>query len=430
MDVMDVREVRRVAGAIAVGQSPLGLHQVADPRMITQVKHPLPGVLSLVLFGLAAGSQSLRDLERLSARLSFPMRVRLKLRRRLPDTTMRDVLARLDPNSLRAVLHRQIRAAHRRKQLAPEGLPIRICAIDGKSTTTRVPEGPYAQKQGAKSQLRTMTCALVSGLATVVLDAMPIPATTNEMGFFTEVLDGLKAGYGNLRLFDMVSTDAGMTSESNAAAVRAHGWHYLMALKDTQPTLRAEAERLIGPHTADEPAAQTTDMRDNQTSVIRSIWITDEAAGYHGWSHLKTIIRVRREVRRDDGTVLSCADRYFVSSLVMSKMTASQWLRAVRVHWRVENDVHGILDRLYKEDDHPWLYATNGQLAVALLRRVMLNIMTLYRNVSRRGEHKGNIPWRELIHTVYVLLVAATEAHLAGLRWPKFGPCRARGQPS
>jgi len=386
-------------------------------------------ILSVVLLGLAAGSRSLRGLERLSATLSFPTRRRLKLWRRLPDTTVRDVLARLEPETLRAVIHRQIRVAHRRKQLEPEELPIRICAIDGKSTTTRVPEGPYAQARGKRSQLRTMTCALVSGPATVVVDAVPVPAETNEMGIFREVLDGLKASYGNLRLFDMVSTDAGMTSESNAAAVRAHGWHYLMALKDTQPTLLAEAERLIGPRTTDAPAAKTTDVRDNQTSVIRSIWITNEAAGYHGWTHLKTMIRVRREVCRDDGHVLSCTDRYFASSLGVSKMTASQWLRAVRVHWRVENDVHGVLDRFYKEDDHPWLYATNGQLAVALLRRVVLNMMTLYRNVSRRGEHKGNIPWRELIHTTYVILVGATEAHLAGLRWPKLQPCRARGQP-
>lgn len=422
-------EIRRVAGALAAGLSRLGLQRVQDPRKEYQVERPLVGVLAAVLLGLAAGLRSLSELERLTTKLAHPLRRRLKLWGRLPDTTVRTVLMRLNPGELRAVLHRQVRSAHRSKQLEPDELPFGVCAIDGKSTSTRKPQGPFAQQQGDGALLRTMTCALVSAKAPAVLDAIPVPADTNEMGIFGEVLAMLAAAYSRLNLFRLISADAGMTSEANARAVRSHGWDYLLALKDTQPTLRAEAERLIGPHRQDPPAAETVDLRDNRTTVVRSVWLTEEAAGYHDWTHLRTIVRVRREVRHDDGNVLSCDDRYFLSSLTSDALTPALWLKVVRAHWRVENDVHGGLDRFYEEDDRPWLYATPGQLAVALLRRVVLNMIALHRNVSRRGERKGNVPWRELIHTAHVVLVGATEQHLIGLRWPKFVPYRARGQP-
>lgn len=220
-----------------------------------------------------------------------------------------------------------------------------------------------------------------------------------------------------------------MTSEQNAAAVRAQGWDYLMGLKGSQPTLIAEAERLLGPHRGEAPLARTVDLRDNRTEEIRSVWLTDEISGYHDWGHLQTVLRVRREVRRDDGRIVLCDDRYFLTSLKPEALTPAQWLRVVRNHWRVENDVHGVLDRFYAEDDKPWLHATPGQLAGTLLRRVVLNLMSLHRNVSRRGESKRAVPWRELIGTALVMLVSADDAHIQGLRWPEFQPARARGRP-
>jgi len=96
----------------------------------------------------------------------------------------------------------------------------------------------------------------------------------------------------------------------------------------------------------------------------------------------------------------------------------------------VENGVHGVLDRFYEEDDRPWIHATAGQLAVQLLRRVIVNIMALHRDVSRRGERMANIPWRELIHTAHVALVGATEEIVDGLRWPLVPALRARGRPA
>lgn len=160
----------------------------------------------------------------------------------------------------------------------------------------------------------------------------------------------------------------------------------------------------------------TVDRLDNRTVEVRHLWRTDELAGYH-WDHLRQAIRVCREVRTDDGTVISRDDRFFGTSATTNRLTSDMWNLVVRNHWRVENECHGTWDCVLREDDHPWLYDARGMLAVILLRRVVGNLLVLYRNVTCRGEQKGVRPWAEIISWLQVALVAATEEHLDGLRW-------------
>jgi hypothetical protein len=62
------------------------------------------------------------------------MRRRPGLPRRLANTAARDALCRVLPDGLRAVLHRAIKAAGRRKALVSQCLPIQVAALDGKAT--------------------------------------------------------------------------------------------------------------------------------------------------------------------------------------------------------------------------------------------------------------------------------------------------------
>jgi hypothetical protein len=55
-------------------------------------------------------------------------------------------------------------------------------------------------------------------------------------------------------------------------------------------------------------------------------------ADYLEWDHLRVVLRVQREVRRDDDTVLSCDERYFASSLEIDELTPEQWGRIIRRH--------------------------------------------------------------------------------------------------
>jgi len=75
--------------------------------------------------------------------------------------------------------------------------------------------------------------------------------------------------------------------------------------------------------------------RFNRTVEVRRLWRTDEIAGYH-WDHLRQIIRVCREVRTDDGTVISRDDRFFATSATTNRLSSDEWNLVVRNHWRVE----------------------------------------------------------------------------------------------
>jgi hypothetical protein len=117
------RRVRRVAGLLRARLPELDLEGVPDPRA-REGCWSLAQILRAALVGLMAGCRSLSETEGLTESLSATARRMLRLPRRLADTTMRDALCRVRLDGLRAVLHRAVRAAWRRKALEPVDLPI------------------------------------------------------------------------------------------------------------------------------------------------------------------------------------------------------------------------------------------------------------------------------------------------------------------
>lgn len=263
-----------------------------------------------------------------------------------------------------------------------------------------------------------MTCCLVSSRGKPCIDAVPIPAATNEMGLFRRVVSGLETAYGSLDFYRMLSADAGMCSEENGrVVVKDFQRHYLFGLKDNQPTLRAEAERLLARRKPAQANAQTVDVVGKHT-VTRRVYLTDEMASFLDWTHLSTTLRIE-SVKEDieTGAVLESENRYYVSSLPLPRLSADQWLYVVRCHWAVENTCHNTFDTAFAEDDRPWITAhPKGMLNVLLLRRIAFNIVTLFRSVTQRSEERRLAPWKDLLRWFYNTLIAATEADLAGLR--------------
>ena len=183
----DGRLNRRLLGVCSARLRELGLGEVADPRKRAG-RWRLRTLLAATLLGLAAGCKNLRQVERLTQRLSRPVRRCLGIGSRAPDTTMRDLLVQMDPEELRRVLHRQAKLAQRRKALRADRFPFGVVAIDGRSTATPMTDGnTYAQthhdNHGRErcGLVRTMTTTLVSSSAQPCLDACPIPPTTNDM---------------------------------------------------------------------------------------------------------------------------------------------------------------------------------------------------------------------------------------------------------
>jgi hypothetical protein len=372
-----------------------------------------------------AGCRSLSETEALTESLAPAMRRRLKLPRRLADTTARDVLCRVSLDGLRAVLRRAVRAAWRRKALVPVGLPMSVVAMDGKATALPTLNHPLVQNQHPEVGLpyglvRTMTCTLVSAAGRPCLDAVPIPGQTNEVGHFQAAFRRLVRSYD--KLFDFVTYDAGGFSRANADAVIAAGKDYLFALKDEHRTMC----RLADEHLRTEAVVDTTeDVLDNGTTVVRSLKLlrADPSWSYGDgkspeesvWRHAKAFLSVEY-VKVKDRVVVERDERMFVSSYDPKRLTPAQWLLLVRSHWGVESN-HHTLDTAFAEDDRPWIEAdANGMLAVLLLRRIAYTLLALYRAVTLRSDERRAMRWKALLQSVRDVLIAATEEQLAGLR--------------
>jgi predicted transposase YbfD/YdcC len=407
--------LRRVSGWLSKRLPEARLGEVDDPRSLRGRRRSMASVLCSVVVGMVAGCRSLAAVEQVTAEMAPRMRRQLGLKGILPDTTARDLLCRMCPMSIRKALHRVVRKAHQRKALAAEGLPMGMVAMDGKATALPTWEGPYAQRQtidgrGVRGVLRTVTAALVSARACPCIDAYPIPAETNEMGVFGAAFRALIEAYPRSSgLFQLVSYDSGACSLANASVVVGAGFDYLFALKGDQPTLRAEAERHLAHR--DKPDAITEDVTGSNV-VVRRVFVSSDMEGFLDWEHLRAFVRVESEQVDKHGQVLARENRYFLSSFVPERLTAAQWLRAVRAHWGVENQCHHTLDAVLREDENPWIeYDSNGALAVMLLRRIALTLLALFRSVTQRSDERRQTPWRDLLRAVYqALLLAPADA--------------------
>jgi predicted transposase YbfD/YdcC len=82
------------------------------------------------------------------------------------------------------------------------------------------------------------------------------------------------------------------------------------------------------------------------------------------WKGLKAIGVIKSE-RIVNGT-LEVEARYFISSRVLS---AHELMKAVRDHWKVENQLHWVLDVVFGEDAHQ-LRVGNGPRNFSTLRKL------------------------------------------------------------
>ncbi len=414
-------KLRRLAGMLVARLPELQLEKVEDRRSRQGQRWELNTLLTYVLLGMMAGCRNLAEVESLSKKLSVGIRRRLRLPRHMPDTTLREAVVRLHPSTVREVEHRLVKAADRRKALTLlEGMPFGAASLDGKWSSTTHWDHHYAQQRthddGLQSygMVRVINSVLATSAAKVVLDTMPVPAETNEMGIFSHAFDALVRIYGEkLELF---MYDAGAASAENMAHVVRAGKHFLFCLADPRWLLYQKAEQILGKLGADKVRASSEQQLSNTKSRIRKLYLAIAPKGYGDFEHIRTILRVQSQVV-ENGVLLSEENRYLVSSKEPVDITGEQWLALVRSRWAVENNCHWTADAIFEEDDRPWIQADpRGTVVLMVLRRVAYNLLALFRNVTLKSEENRSMPWRELLRWVYDTLIAVTVEQLEGLR--------------
>ena len=416
--MQDIKLSRRLAACTDKRLGELNFSGVVDGRR-GDIKWPLPTVLKHVLVGIMAGKNGLAEIEENFSGISCFMRQVLGFFRRIPDTTLRGALVKVELNSLRQVLHQTAFLAIRRKALdIMSGLPFHIVAMDGKKTSTRIgDDGQFAQVLSdyegeiPKFSVATITACLISTPSKLCLDAVPLPAKTSEKGFFQEMFESFLATYGGLA--KMFTYDAGANSRANATFVADKGLFYLFSLKSDQPTLFKQATKLLASLKPDSATAMTDEKLSGER-VVRRIWATTQMAGFHGWTHLQVVLRVECQIfDLKTGTLKNTFSRYFISNAPLETLTPEQWLWVIRSHWAIENNCHNTFDKIFQEDKRPFILQPHGMLVVMLLRRIAYNLLTLFRSVTQRASDKRATPWKSLMNCVLLMLVKLEQHHLA-----------------
>jgi hypothetical protein len=422
------RRIKTVQSFLKQRRDALRFDGIPEPRRRRGRRWSAATLLSTAVLSLMLLARSLRQAERLSRDLADARRIK-GLRRRLPDSTLGDFVARLAPAPLRRHLHAQVLAEHRRKALEPTVLPIRAIAVDGKNVATlRARVNRDCQRQDTPGQptswlYRVVNATLISAAAAVCIDQRPIPAATNDMGIFRAFYADLRRAYGRAGLFDLVSTDAGFTSEANARLLDEDGCGYWMALKGNQPELLAEARRVLIPQSYRErPEAQTDWELDSSRGWIRrELWRTGPVAPWSHWTHLRQVVLVRvwkaagcqSGKHPVYGPPQILEERLHVTNLVRGRLNGEQLLALDRAHWRIENNLHGTLDIQWEEDHGRWVRRGRGLPVTALLRVLAYNLLELLRAVHLRSAEARAAAWQQLRDWMYLALMLPDERESA-----------------
>jgi len=346
---------------------------------------------------MVSGGNSCGDVEALTERIG----------RRIPDTTLSDLLRRMSASGFERMLRAQVRQAYESKELEPEReWPFSLTVVDGKKIwygKRKLHRNCYEFEltNGESGYcLKALRAVVVSSSVKMCIGQQIQYSKENDMSSFARFFKRLTKHYGRGHLLEVVSLDAGFSSLANATQINDADRGYIIGLKKNQPELFREAERLLGEQ--EEPEAETPWERYQGKRIRRLLFRTDEMRGWNGWEHLRQVWRVRQETVDDNGE-LTVMERYFMTNLASALTKPKLILQVVRAHWGIENDCNWTMDVQLGEDDHPWVSA--GIEVVSWLRLLAYNILQRLRSRRFRSKRNRNVPWKTLFAWVQDVLV-------------------------
>jgi predicted transposase YbfD/YdcC len=202
--------------------------------------------------------------------------------------------------------------------------------------------------------------------ARVVLTQQACDAKSNEITTIPDLLSFLELKGA------VVTIDAMGCQKNIAKQVIDGGGDFVLALKENQPTLYAEAKKILDEEgLADRLEVHETVDRAHGRLEVRSSALSvniDGISKKDDWAGLKAIgvVEAIREVKG----VVSVESRYFITSLT----DPLRFQEVVRDHWAIETSQHLILDVQFREDDNRTC-KKNAATNLAIIRRMSLNML-------------------------------------------------------
>jgi predicted transposase YbfD/YdcC len=172
--------------------------------------------------------------------------------------------------------------------------------------------------------------------------------------------------------------------------------HYIIGLKNNQPTLAQAVEALFdaadaGIHANPLQHDVTLDKDHGRIETRRCAVLHDlSAIAEHAqaWAGLRSTVQVQstREVvnGRAKGGKPDTQRRCYISSFALG---AAEFNRLIRSHWSIENQFHWVLDVSFGEEACR-VRVGDGAQNLTILRRIALNLLKQEKTAKAKLNHK------------------------------------------
>lgn len=199
---------------------------------------------------------------------------------------------------------------------------------------------------------------------------------------------------GPIELTGRVVTADAMHTQKKAArfVVEGKGAHYLLGVKENQPTLWNAAVTASERIDLDAPEHETVQRAHGRIDRHR-IWTAPVPPT--GFPHARTYLVLERESSTLDDERTSIETRFYVTDLTPADARPRHLLRLVTGHWSIENGLHWVRDVTFDEDRSqvrtatlPRVLATLRNLAISAIRIAAdrtVNIAAATRQLAQRA---------------------------------------------
>lgn len=331
-----------------------------DPRTGNAKAHIFLEILLIAICAVICGADGWSDVELFGKNKKAWLKTFLELPKGIPShDTFGRVFARIKPEEFQKRFLEWVQAIE--KLTAGQ-----VIAVDGKKLRRS------HDREAGKAAIY-----MVSAWATqnqLVLGQTKVADKSNEITAIPQLLQLLEI------TGCIVTIDAIGTQTEIAETIIDGGGDYLLSVKENQGHLFDDLRYLFevdaaqGFEYAQYSYAKTVNKGHGRIET-RECWATQKEEylalirKHQQWKGLKSIIRIVSQRQIDEKTEVQT--RYFISSLPAEAKTI---LKAKRSHWKIENQVHWVLDIAFREDESR-VRKEHAPENLALLRHMALNLL-------------------------------------------------------
>lgn len=336
-----------------------------DTRNQYKVKHNMSDIVIIALLGIIANANTWNEIHCFAVSHEKWLRTFLELPSGIPShDTIQRVIAIVNPVALYTSTLKYL--INLIDNLATKTTGKDIKSMDGKTI-----RGSSRSELTTEKVLPTNVMSIYSHDYGMSIIQDFIKEKSNEIPMGPELIK-------QLNLSDSIITADALNAqkETAKAIIKAKG-DYVLALKANQGTMYQEVSEYF--HDSDllkdlEYYSETE--KSHSKFIKREYYMTsniDWITNYKEWKNMKSIGYERKTIESINSYETTIEERFFIISFENNIKTFAD---AVRKHWGIENNLHALLDIVFREDNNTTL-EKNGARNLSILKRIALNIIKL-----------------------------------------------------